>query len=87
MGNRGSFPGVKRLGREADHSPPSNAEVKVREDIPPFSQYAFTALCSVKAQGQINLYLNIIGESEVVSCTAMKTQGEIERINFGCRWT
>jgi hypothetical protein len=24
----GSFPGVKRPGREADHSPPSNAEIK-----------------------------------------------------------
>jgi hypothetical protein len=28
MGTRGYFPGVKRLGREADHSPPSSAEVK-----------------------------------------------------------
>jgi hypothetical protein len=27
-GTRGSFPGVKRPGREADHSPPSSAEVK-----------------------------------------------------------
>jgi hypothetical protein len=28
MGARGSFPGVKRPGREADHSPPTSAEVK-----------------------------------------------------------
>jgi hypothetical protein len=28
MGTRGFFPGVKRLGHEADHSPPSSAEVK-----------------------------------------------------------
>jgi hypothetical protein len=28
MGARGSSPGVKRLGREADHSPPSSIEVK-----------------------------------------------------------
>jgi hypothetical protein len=28
VGNRGSFSGVKRPGREADHSPPSSAEVK-----------------------------------------------------------
>ena len=28
LGKRGSFPGVKRSGREVDHSPPSNAEVK-----------------------------------------------------------
>jgi hypothetical protein len=28
VGTWGSFPGVKRPGRETDHSPPSNAEVK-----------------------------------------------------------
>jgi hypothetical protein len=28
MGTGSSFPGVKRPGREADHSPPSSAEVK-----------------------------------------------------------
>jgi hypothetical protein len=28
MGTRGSFLGVKQPGREADHSPPSSAEVK-----------------------------------------------------------
>jgi hypothetical protein len=28
MGNRGSFPAVKRPGRKADHSPLSSAEVK-----------------------------------------------------------
>jgi hypothetical protein len=28
LGTTGSFPGVKRPGREADHSPPSSAEVK-----------------------------------------------------------
>jgi hypothetical protein len=28
MGTGGSFPGVKRPGREVDHSPPSSAEVK-----------------------------------------------------------
>jgi hypothetical protein len=28
LGTEGSFPGVKRQGREADHSPPTSAEVK-----------------------------------------------------------
>jgi hypothetical protein len=28
MGTGDSFPGVKRQGREADHSPPTGAEVK-----------------------------------------------------------
>jgi hypothetical protein len=39
----GSFPGVKRPGREADHSPPTSAEVKkmwIYTSTPP---YAFMA--------------------------------------------
>jgi hypothetical protein len=35
MGTGGAVPGVKRPGREADHSPPSSAEVKNGETIPP----------------------------------------------------
>jgi hypothetical protein len=35
MGIGGSFPGVKRLGREANHSPPTSAEFKNRRAIPP----------------------------------------------------
>jgi hypothetical protein len=36
MGTEGSLaPGVKRQGREADHSPPPCAEVKNGRDIPP----------------------------------------------------
>jgi len=36
--------GVKRPRREADHSPPSRAEViRIRGAIPPLPQYAFTA--------------------------------------------
>jgi len=43
MGTGDSFPGVKRLGREADHSHPSSVEVRecVRE-------YVFMAWCLVK---------------------------------------
>jgi hypothetical protein len=33
MGTRGSFAGVKQPGREADHSPPSSAEVKKRLEL------------------------------------------------------
>jgi len=43
MGTSGSFPGVKRPGHEADHSPKSRM------------QYTFMPLCSVKAQGQLYL--------------------------------
>jgi hypothetical protein len=38
--------GIKRRGSEADHSPPSSAEVK--ECVELFPQYAFMAWCSVK---------------------------------------
>jgi hypothetical protein len=53
--SRGSPKEVKRPGREADHSPPSSAEVKVHGAVPPLIQYAFMAWCSVKmkAQGQL----------------------------------
>jgi hypothetical protein len=33
MGTGASFPGVKRPGCEADHSPPTNAEVKKNVDL------------------------------------------------------
>jgi hypothetical protein len=47
--------GVKRPGREADHSPPSSAEVKEWVELYLYSQYNFMAWFSVKkAQG---LYL------------------------------
>jgi hypothetical protein len=52
MGTRGSFPGVKRPGREADHSPPFSAEEqRMSGAIHPLPQYALMTLCSVKAQG------------------------------------
>jgi hypothetical protein len=37
LGTRGSFPGVKRPGREADHSPPSSAAVKEWVELYPQS--------------------------------------------------
>jgi hypothetical protein len=49
--------GVKRPGREADHSPPSNAEFKNVWNYTSTPQYAFMARCSIKAQGQLYLYL------------------------------
>jgi hypothetical protein len=40
--------GVKRPGREADHSPPSSAEVKNAWHYTSTPQYAFMVWCSVK---------------------------------------
>jgi hypothetical protein len=48
MGTGGSFPGVKRPWREADHSPPSSDEVKNAWTISPLLQYVFMARCLAK---------------------------------------
>jgi hypothetical protein len=47
--------GVKQPRQEADHSLPSNAEVKECKAIPPLPQHAFMAWCSVKALEQLYL--------------------------------
>jgi hypothetical protein len=52
MGIRGPFP-----GRKADHSPPPSAEVKNAWSYTSTPQYAFMAWCSIKAQGQLYLYV------------------------------
>jgi hypothetical protein len=57
MDNRGSFPGVKRPGREADHSPPSSAEVKNAWSYNSAPQYAFMAWCLVKHRDNFTFYL------------------------------
>jgi hypothetical protein len=49
--------GVKRPEREADHSPPSSAEVKNAWSYYFHSSNTFMALCSVKVQGQLYIYL------------------------------
>jgi hypothetical protein len=43
MGTRSSFTGVKRQGREADHSPPTSAEVKKMWIYTFTSPYVFMA--------------------------------------------
>jgi hypothetical protein len=50
MGTRGSSLGVKRPGREADHSPPSSAEVN-ECSYTSTPQYAFMVWCLVKLRG------------------------------------
>jgi hypothetical protein len=40
-------PGVKRTGREADHSPPSSVDVKDSAAMSPLPPYVFMARCSI----------------------------------------
>jgi len=53
MGTGCSIAGLKRPGREANHSHPSNAEVKNAWSYTSTPKYSFMARCSVK----LNLYL------------------------------
>jgi hypothetical protein len=50
--------GVKRLGREADHLPPSSAEVTSAWSYNSTPQYAFMAWCSVKGQGWMDGWMD-----------------------------
>jgi hypothetical protein len=46
--------GIKPPGREADHSPPSSAEVKNAWSYTSIPQYAFMVWCSVKRKHRDN---------------------------------
>jgi hypothetical protein len=52
--------GVKRPGCEADHSPPSSAEVKNAWSYLPTPQYVFMEWCLVKHRDNFTFYLMII---------------------------
>jgi hypothetical protein len=53
------FLGVKRLGREADHSPPSNAEVKNGEAIPPLPPHLHGFVLNSLSRGTIVPYVSM----------------------------
>jgi hypothetical protein len=57
-------PGVKRPGREADHSPPSSAEVKKTWRYTSTPQYAFMAWCLVKHRDNFIYTFNFIPYTE-----------------------
>jgi hypothetical protein len=72
MGSRVIFPGVKaRPGRDADHSPPSSAEVKKVGAIPPLPTSA-SMVCS----GTALLYFTTLHhnlEDQILTFTDTKT--------------
>jgi hypothetical protein len=60
MGTRDCFPGVKRPGREADHSPPYSAEVKNAWSYTSTPQYVFKAWCLVKHRDNFTFSLPLL---------------------------
>jgi hypothetical protein len=78
--------GLKRSGREADHSPPSSAEVKEWVELYLYlPQFAFMAWCSVKAQGQLYFILISISSwnCEVQDQCYWKTKLVVEEGDLG----
>jgi hypothetical protein len=67
MGTRDLYLGVKRPGREADHSPSSIAEVKNAWSYTSAPSYAFMAWCSVKKEVTTLLYLPLLIINNVIS--------------------
>jgi hypothetical protein len=60
MDTGGSFPGVKRPGREADHSPPSSAEVKNTWSYTSTPPIRLHGVVLSSTQGQLYFYIIII---------------------------
>jgi hypothetical protein len=59
MDTGGSFTGVKRLGREADHSPSSSIEVKMNGAVSPFP-HTFSCRGAYLSTGQFYLSLYLL---------------------------
>jgi hypothetical protein len=53
---RALSPGVKRQGREADHSPPSRADIKNGGTIPPLPIRLHGVVLINKAEGQLQIF-------------------------------
>jgi hypothetical protein len=84
MGTGVSFSGVKRPGCEADHSPPSSAEVKNAWSYTSTPQYVFMEWCLVKHRDNFTLpyitldtitaYRNLVGVSLSLSLSVHRPQ-------------
>jgi hypothetical protein len=77
--------GVKWLGREADHSPPSSAEVKNAWNYTSLPQYAFLTWFSVKkAQGQLYLTFtfSLLGSTAQFRPWPPPQSSSVIRLNF-----
>jgi hypothetical protein len=58
--------GVKRPGREADHSPPSSAEIKNAWNYTSTPQYAFMVWCLVKHRDNFTFTFTTLLEDMLV---------------------
>jgi hypothetical protein len=87
MESRALSLGVKRLGCEADNSPPSSAEFKNAWSYTSVLKYAFMAWCSVEAQGQLHDYnhfspMNEISRSRTLAVSLKNSASENKTSEF-----
>jgi len=76
MGTRGFSLGVKRPGPEANHSPSSNAKVRMRGAIPTLPHYSSMAWYSVKKKSTgTTLRFNITDCVPVRNIEILKFEG------------
>jgi hypothetical protein len=57
VGTGDHFPGIKQPGREADHSPPSSAEVKKEWSYTSTAPFVFMAYCLISTSDNLTFYL------------------------------
>jgi hypothetical protein len=76
--------GVKRPGREADHSPPSSSDVKNAWSYTSTPQYCFMAWCLVKHRDNFTFTFNFISYllSLLSPCTHLSTLFETKKKNL-----
>jgi hypothetical protein len=54
----------------------------MRGALPPLPQYAFMALCSVKAQGQLYLYFTLYPTSQQLNCLLLPLPKPMSSLGF-----
>jgi hypothetical protein len=74
MGTGDSFRGVKRQGREADHSPPSSAEVKNGGALPSFTYiYSWRNALLIKHKGNFTFIVDFCEDYCLLRCDAVQS--------------
>jgi hypothetical protein len=76
MGTGNSFPGVKRQRREADHSPPSSADVSNGGDTPSLAHTFFIAYCLINYAQDVTCFTLILMDFRLQTLKHLSSPGK-----------